>query len=95
MSVETLQAYADMGYTLKLPVYLATNGTNAGETSTVYTLEYDRSSESPTLKTITESSRKTTIQTDAWQEVELNIDDYILMMRTLADTAKENQNRYY
>lgn len=94
-SLETLQAYADMGYTLKLPVYLATNGTNAGETSTVYTLEYDRSGETPTLKTITESSRTTTIQTDDWQEVELNIDDYILMMQTLADSAKTTGIDYY
>ena len=87
MEMAALKAYAGAGYTLRVRIYV--DG-DASSSVTVRTLEYDESASA--FKNVWESSRESKISARSWQEVNIDINDYIRMCEALGNHYGEQVN---
>ena len=86
LRTETLKLYADAGYRLKVKLFV-----DAPEQErNAYSLEYDESASA--FKAITDSSRSVRITTGVWQEIEIDLNDYIRLCDQLGDHYGEQIN---
>ena len=83
MSVEKLQEFADRGYTLKLNLYV--DAPEVNKNATVYTV----TSNDGVLASSVANMRAETIVMNAWQEVEIDINDYIALVTANGEDYKE------
>ena len=95
MDLEELQAFADLGYVLKLKLYLdnATATSTPKDTNrTLRTLQYNESTGEFVSVASANNTNTTTITPNTWTEVEVPIKDYIQLMTNLeADGTLLNQ----
>ncbi len=80
MDITALKEFAAVGYRLKIKVFID-EGKATSENRTVYTLQYDSAASG--FVSIASSTRTTTVKTLAWQEVEIDVTDYIRLMEQL------------
>lgn len=75
--IALLKEFAASGYVLKVKAFVDA----PSQLRNAYTLEYDESASA--FKTITESSRTMQIATGVWQEIEIDLNDYIRLCEQL------------
>ena len=83
MSVEKLQEFANSGYTLKLNLYV--DAPDVEKNATVYTVTRNDG----VLASSVANMRAETIVMNAWQEVEIDINDYIALVTANGEDYKE------
>lgn len=89
MSVEKLQAFANSGYTLKLNLYV--DAPEVNKNATVYTVTRNDG----VLASSYESCKAETIVMNAWQEVEIDINDYIALVTANGEDYSEQLKKQY